>query len=133
MYCEYCDTNTADPAEARRHILSIRHIRNKNIYELDMNKYFERSRQARLQPVTFVKLCEMLNMRSEEDVLALDRIGFFKMDRLWHHNVAEELHRVLHQSCIEHNLAKLLPQVREKLLDAIREEDDAKTEGGNEA
>lgn len=130
MYCEYCDTKLADLAEARRHFLSVRHTRNKNVYELDMSKYFARQEQARLQPMNLVRLCEALNMYSEKDVSALERIDFFKMDRQWHFEVTEELHKVLLQSCIDHSLSKLLDPIRSELLEAISEE---KAEEPNQA
>lgn len=112
------------------------HFRNKNTYELNMNKYFERSRQARMHPDNFVKLCLSLNMHSARDVIALAKDGFFKNDvrreRLWHYSVMEEMLNVLVESGINFKLAQLHPQVKSMLLQLLNEENALKEISRNE-
>ena len=121
MFCEYCDTNLSDIAEARRHMLTIDHVRNRNSYDLNTAKFFERYRQAKLHPDNFQKLCQTLNMHSDKDVIALEKNGFFKMDKLWHYDVSDQLLKVLQDSGIDYHMNRLHPQVRQKLLEALDE------------
>lgn len=61
-------------------------------------------------------------MHTERDVIALDKDGFFKMDRQWHYDVAEELLKVLMESGIKYHLDKIHPVVRKELLRCLEEE-----------
>lgn len=133
MFCEYCKVHLADVEETRRHIIHIGHVRNKNEYELNRAKYFDRSRQARMHPVNFEKLCQELNLHSERDVDAMDKNNFFKLDRKWHADVAEELFKTLQNSSLDYALKRLHPPVRAKLLEVYEEERAAKKNTEEEA
>jgi hypothetical protein len=128
-FCEYCDMHLINLADVRRHILSMAHTRHKNSHELSMIKYFERKRQTAMHPDNFAKLCLSLNMHSDKDVSALEKDGFFKMERLWHYDVAEELLKVLMESGIKYYLDKIHPVLRKELIKSLEEEKAAKAAG----
>jgi hypothetical protein len=79
-----------------------------------------------MHPDNFEKLCLVLNMHSEKDVIALEKSGFFKnegsKERIWHYNVYEEMLKVLMDSGIRYHLGQLHPQVRTRLLQLLEEE-----------
>lgn len=122
MNCEFCDIAIFDAADARRHMLTIAHVRNKRTYELSSAKFIERRRQAALHPKNFYELCMLLNMHKRQDVIALDKNGFFKINTGPQSAIAEELIRILHDSGINYRMNRLPPEIRQPLIEALEEQ-----------
>lgn len=117
--CDYCDTVLDGPAEARRHVLTIAHYRNKTSYDLSIAKYVERKRQSETLPKNFQELCNLLNMRSEKDVVALKENGFFKMTNDWHYKIAEELIQVMCLADNDYFVKRLPEELRKPFVEMV--------------
>ena len=131
MHCEYCDEDLFDVAFARRHVLTIKHIRNKRTYDLTAAKFVERRRQVAKHPRDFKALCLLLNMHSKKDVRCLQEKDFFKMKCNYQYQVAEELVKVIMESSMGYHLNRLPTQIREPLVDLIETSRQEKTDDGN--
>lgn len=123
MHCEYCDMSLYDTAEARKHMLSIGHVRNKRSYDLNKNKYRERKTQTLIHPKNLTELASLLNMHSSQDVISLDKNdNFFKMREQRHFAIAENLLTILQEAGLEYQLNALHPEVRSALVQSVKNE-----------
>jgi len=123
MHCEYCDIVLEDPAEARRHILTVAHFRKKTSYDLSINMYAQRKQIAESHPKDFKELCGLLNMRSNRDVRALWENRFFKITNDWHCKVAEELMHAICRAENDYYLRRLPGDLRKNLTEMLEERD----------
>lgn len=119
MHCEFCDCSFADLAEARKHMLTIEHIRAKRNIELSSTKYVELMRQATIHPKNFYQLTKLLNLHSKNDVNALEKQNFFKITTKTNWKVVHELMSVLYQSSIDYHVGSLPNELRQPLIEII--------------
>lgn len=115
MHCEFCDKNLYDVAEARRHLLSASHMRQRREYDLNRTKFVERMRQAAIRPKSMVELFQLLNIRSVDDVTALKSSNFFKITTLIDSKIARELISILCENANEYFAGPLPHHIRESL------------------
>lgn len=120
MRCEYCDLDLLDVADARRHMLTIAHARKINEYELIAIKHIQQLRLKDYRPRDFSKLLELLNLRSTDDIDAIDKLKFFKIETKTQGKIASELCHILCQSSHEYHLNGLPQSLRETLTLAAR-------------
>lgn len=121
MHCEFCDVTLSNLAEARRHMVTIAHIRNKRNYDLAIDKYLERSIQATLRPKNFQELTKLLNLHSPKDVEALNETKFFKITTVTQSKVVSELINILYENSKEYSYRRLPEEIREPLVKLIAE------------
>lgn len=124
MNCEYCSSSFADLAEARKHMLTVTHIRRKNIHELQAEKLLEKMRNFQLHPKSFRDLAKVINMHSRKDVEALNSIDFFKIKIQKEANITNEFIAILYQSINDYRVNVLPPTLREPFLRAIAEQEE---------
>lgn len=120
MHCEFCDKRLYDLASARRHILSISHIRSKRQHELSTAKLTERLRQKIIHPVDFYDLLKLINVYSARDVTALNDLDFFEIESKIHNRIVHELIKILYLSVNDFHLQNLPPEMKQAFLDSYR-------------
>lgn len=115
MQCEFCDVTCDDVKEARSHMLTIDHVRNKRQYELSMIKFNERERQRGIHPKDFFEMCKLLNMHSAVDVRALHETNFFRCATRNETRIDNELIRILNENNVEFHTRQLPAPLRDRL------------------
>lgn len=118
MICEFCNVQFASIVEARRHILTASHMREKQGHDLSIEKTIDRRLQATLQPKNIQELLELLNIRSTRDVYALD-VDFFRIDRVMDYKLTKELMLALLNSAINFHMSRLPMDLRRPLEESI--------------
>lgn len=122
MHCEYCNITFYELAEARRHMLTISHIREKRNFDLSTAKCVERMKQAKLHPKDFHDLTKVLNIHSGSDINALDSSNFFKITKQYESMITCELIRTLNLGVKDYYVNALPPEVREPFIRAIEKQ-----------
>lgn len=112
MHCEFCDKYLQDVADARRHLLSASHMRHRREYDLNKTKFVEKMKQAAIRPKNMVELNQLLNIRSTDDVDAMDSENFFRINTLPESKIARELIRILFDNINDYYVGALPPSLR---------------------
>lgn len=69
-----------------------------------------------------MELCNVLNMRSKRDVIAMDENNFFKMTTDWHHKVAEELVHAIRLSDNDYHIHRLPADLRQAIVEIVEKQ-----------
>lgn len=103
-------------------MLTISHTRKKRDYELVLNKYLERMKQAVIHPKDLYELMKLLNMHSAKDVEALYDNGFFKITTQFNCKIARELIHILHQATNNYFVYNLPVDLRQPFMRLMEQE-----------
>lgn len=117
--CEYCDLNLPNCNDARRHMLTIAHVREKRNHELSQSKQIEKLRQASIVPKDLGELMKTLSIQSDEDVANLDKANFFKITCNTNATICRQLVQIIHDNVVDYRLNSLPVALRRPLLGAI--------------
>lgn len=120
MHCEYCSTNIKDVPAAKKHMLTIAHIRNKRAYDLSTNLFIDRRRQAAIHPKSFEELAFQLNMHTYKDVNALDKSQFFDVKSENSSAITREMISLLNRSVESYHYNQLPAELREPLARLLK-------------
>lgn len=124
MHCEYCNTSLEDVSTAKKHMLTIAHVRNKRAYDLSTNLFTERRRQASIHPRSFEELALQLNIHSDQDVKALDKENFFIISSKSSSAITRELISILNRSLENYCYNQLPQELREPLARLLKDQID---------
>lgn len=122
--CEYCDVNLPNLNDARRHMLTITHVREKRGHELSQIKQIERLREASIVPKDLGELMKLLNIRSDEDIYNLDKASFFKISTNANAAICRHLIQIIHDNIVDYRVNSLPVAIRKPLFEAIESHKD---------
>lgn len=120
MHCEFCDMHV-EVADVKRHLLLASHTRKRRDFDLNISKFVERIRQAAIRPKDFKELNTLLNIRSVEDVEAMDLRSFFEINDPRDSKIAREMIRILFSNSNNYYLNALPAALRQAFLSSYEE------------
>lgn len=122
--CEYCDSNFSSFNEARVHMLTIAHIREKRSHELSQIKQIEKLRQTSIVPKDLGELMKLLKIQTNEDIATLERASFFKVTSNTNAAIVQQMIQVLHDNIVDYRLNLLPATLRRSVLEAVERHKD---------
>lgn len=119
MYCEYCDVELSDVAEARRHMLSITHTRGKNQYQLSKSKFNQKTKDELDRPRNIADLANLLSISSKDDVNSLYESRFFEISSDEESQLVRHLIPILFQIGVDYHIESLPKELRQPFMAAV--------------
>lgn len=120
MYCEYCELELSDTADARRHMLSIDHTRGKNQYQLNKNKLDQKTRNELDRPKNVTDLATLLSIHNKDDVNSLYDNKFFAINSDDESRLVRHLIPILFQSSVDHHVNSLPRELQQPFIKAVQ-------------
>lgn len=115
MYCEYCEIDVQELSDVRRHILTVKHTRNRKSYELSKGNLLEMLRRTHCEPKNFCELLENLNLKKPDDVENLEEAGFFNINSESTYEIVLQMIPFLFESLTHHHLSNLPEDLRKDI------------------
>lgn len=119
MYCEICEINLADPGDARRHIISVAHMRQRRNLDLSRDKIVKRINRISNTSKNLVEVHNLICQSGEAiDFKQMREAGFFKIEHDGKSVLIKELIDTLYQTATDFYINNLPNELREKLLES---------------